>query len=107
MTISIKMEPELRHVLAHIIYAIEANAKGEPAEALYELSQIKGLVFWDTDSGQTVDAREWARSILEDEDDGREELQGQGIEQTPDQSSGARQVMPDVSGEGQGGRQEG
>ena len=61
MPLSIKMEPELRHALAHMIYAIDALAKGEVEEAKFEIESIRGLVFWDSDEGQTADSKEWAR----------------------------------------------
>lgn len=85
MTISIKMEPELRHALAHLIYAVDALAKGDLAEAQYEIESIKGLVFWDSDAGQTVDAREWlARQTSAEENDhgqeGRQEVQPKDVQ---------------------------
>ena len=79
MTISIKMEPELRHVLAHLVYAIQALAKGQPAEALYEIKGFDGLIFWDSDEGQTSDAKEWL-ALTEGDGNGEvhEELQKEG-----------------------------
>ena len=51
--ISVKEQAELRHILAHMIYAIRANAEGHHAEARYEVDQIEGLVFWDDDEAMT------------------------------------------------------
>ena len=53
MKISVKEQAELRHILAHMIYAIRANAEGHHAEAMYEVDQIEGLVFWDDDESMT------------------------------------------------------
>ena len=46
--ITIKREAELRHVLSHVINAIEHLAEGAPESALHELESITGLVFWET-----------------------------------------------------------
>jgi hypothetical protein len=51
--INIKEEPELRHALAHITYAIRALAEGNKAVAVYELDQIESLVFWEDDEHMT------------------------------------------------------
>lgn len=51
--LSIKDEPELRHALAHMYYAIEALAKGHRIEALYELKSIEALIFWEDDDHMT------------------------------------------------------
>lgn len=47
--INIKDHPELRHALAHMHYAIAALAKGNIAEAKYELDSIESLIFWESD----------------------------------------------------------
>ena len=84
MVLSIKMEPELRHVLAHMTYAIESLVKGEHAEAQYEIEEIKSAIFWDSDGGQTADAKEWFAQEIGTEDgkmheeDKTPQLQGQG-----------------------------
>ena len=49
MSQSIKSNAELRHVLSHLSLAISAIAKGNPNEAVYELEQIEGLLFFETD----------------------------------------------------------
>ncbi len=112
MTISIKLEPELRHTLAHMIYAIEALANGEPAEARYELEEIKGLVFWDSEGGQTADAREWLAREQQESDDERdkkgrqvrpEELQDLRTEGRQGQQP---QELPSEKLPGQKGREE-
>ena len=51
--LSIKEHPELRHALAHLYYALEALARGDKSEALYEIRSIEGLIFWDTDEKMT------------------------------------------------------
>lgn len=45
----VKMEPELRHVLAHLYYAIECLAKDCPLGALDNLKSIEGLIMFDGD----------------------------------------------------------
>jgi hypothetical protein len=47
--ISIKMEPELRHVLAHLFYALEAVVKKCPQGAMDNLRCVEGLVFFEGD----------------------------------------------------------
>jgi len=47
--ICIKMEPELRHVLAHIYYAIECLAQNAPIGALDNLKSIEGLLMFEGD----------------------------------------------------------
>ena len=47
---------ELRHVLAHLIYSIEAHLAGCPTTAQYELDSIKELVFWSDDSYEGIEA---------------------------------------------------
>lgn len=58
--ISVKTEAELRHVLAHLYYAIEHLAAEPPRSALatMELKSIEGLVFWD---GGDEDIEAWLR----------------------------------------------
>lgn len=51
--ISIKEQAELRHVLAHIVYAIKALAEGNDNEAIYEVDQVEGLIFWEDDESMT------------------------------------------------------
>jgi len=43
----IKSDPELRHVLAHLIEAIRMSAKGDEKASLYELESIEGLILFD------------------------------------------------------------
>lgn len=47
--ITIKMEPELRHALAHIYYAVEALAHNRPISALDNLRSIESLIMFDGD----------------------------------------------------------
>ena len=82
--IDVKYEPELRHVLAHIIYAIQALNENCPLVAQQELDCIKELVFWADDSNEAIecDLRERAlkqNGTQEEERQGQEdaeELQG-------------------------------
>ena len=55
-TLSIKTEPELRHVLAHIYYSIECLCEEPPCVfgALDNLKSIEGLIMFDGDG-----ARDW------------------------------------------------
>lgn len=46
---TIKKDPELQHVLAHLWNAIDYAARGEPSAAEHELESIAGLIFWDDD----------------------------------------------------------
>lgn len=46
---SIKHDPELRHVLSHLANAIEHLAHGSKDAALHELESIEGLIFWESD----------------------------------------------------------
>lgn len=55
----VKREPELRHVLAHLYYAIDALRQGLPRLALLELQSIEGLVFWGTDDEEV---ERWIRA---------------------------------------------
>lgn len=70
--ISIKSEAELRHALAHIIYAIEALAEDPPCihVAQMEVDSIKELIFWGNDSNEALEAY-----FTEKEQDDGEELQ--------------------------------
>ena len=45
--ILIKQNPELRHVLAHILNALEELAHSRPGSALDELRCVRGLVAWE------------------------------------------------------------
>lgn len=65
---NIKEEPELRHALAHIYYAIEALSNGHAAEALYELKSIEGLVFWDSDDDMTKYTEKWHEKLQKQEE---------------------------------------
>lgn len=79
--ISVKKEPELRHVLAHLYYAIEHLARREPRTmaAWHELKSIEGLVFFD---GDDEDYENWLQTHCvggqknEAQLQGQEELQG-------------------------------
>lgn len=79
MKISVKEQAELRHILAHIIYAIRANADGHAAEAHYEVDQIEGLVFWDSDEDMTKMLEKMQYGKMQQEEEG-EELQEKGKE---------------------------
>ena len=57
----IKMQPELRHALAHIWYAVEALAHGRNVSALAELRSIESLVFFD---GDDSDYEAWLKARL-------------------------------------------
>jgi len=80
MKISVKEQAELRHILAHIIYAIRANAEGHHAEAQYEVDQIEGLVFWDDDEAMTkhIEGIQYGKvqQAEEETNETEEELQG-------------------------------
>ena len=54
--IVIKADPELRHVLSHMILALRALAEGHPRVAQYELQQIEGLVFFESDDDASLEA---------------------------------------------------
>jgi len=47
--ISIKCEPELRHVLIHLFYAVECLAAGCPIGCLDNLRSVEGLLAFDGD----------------------------------------------------------
>jgi len=78
--LSIKDEPELRHALAHMYYAIEALSKGHKKEAAYELRSIEALIFWEDDEHMTAHiegkANEEVQQAKEEKLQGQEELQG-------------------------------
>lgn len=48
----IKDNPELRHFLRHVLYAIEESLLGHKEAALYEIRQIQGMVSWGDDDEQ-------------------------------------------------------
>jgi len=54
--LSIKMEPEIRHVLAHIMFAVECLTKNCPIGAMDNIKSIEGLVMFDGD-----DPKEWEK----------------------------------------------
>jgi len=91
--ISIKMEPELRHVLAHMSYAIEALAKGNLGEAQYEIESIKGLVFWDNDEAMAADAEALFGG---GEEDGGTNKELQGEELQKEGQGGTKKRLPQV-----------
>ena len=47
--VDIKSEPELQHVLAHMLRAIQFCAEGELEAALYECESIESMVTFDGD----------------------------------------------------------
>ncbi len=49
MNTAIKANSELRHVLAHIMNAIEELANGRPKSALHEIEGVESLVFFRGD----------------------------------------------------------
>lgn len=59
---TIKHDAELRHVLSHVIRAIEHLAHGSTDAALHELESIDGLVFFESE--------EEMRAFLEGDYDG-------------------------------------
>ncbi len=46
--ITIKNEPELQHVLGHLMEAVEHLSNGQPGAARIELRSIEGLVKFDS-----------------------------------------------------------
>jgi len=77
--LDIKANPELRHVLAHIIYAIEALCEDPPCRraAMHEIDSIKELVFWGDSSYQAIESDLRKRGYPDEELQGQEELQRQ------------------------------
>ena len=57
-----------------MIYASRANAEGHHAEAMYEVDQIEGLVFWDDDEAMTKHTEDIKYGLHQEEG---KELQGQ------------------------------
>lgn len=55
---SIKLQPELRHVLTHLYYAIEHLIHARPLSAKAELLSVEGLIFFD---GGDDDYESWFR----------------------------------------------
>lgn len=53
--ITIKTEPELRHVLTHIVYAIRALRNGCPRAAEAELLSIEEFILWEDDSDHALE----------------------------------------------------
>lgn len=47
---SIKQNPELRHFLRHVLYAIEELCLGNKKAAQYEIESIKSMVSWNEDN---------------------------------------------------------
>lgn len=76
-TMSIKDEPELRHALAHMYYAIEALSKGHKKEAAYELKSIEALIFWEDDEHMTAHIEGKANEEMQQAE--KEKLQGQEV----------------------------
>ena len=74
-TMSIKDEPELRHALAHMYYAIEALSKGHKKEAAYELKSIEALIFWEDDEHMTAHIEGKANEEMQQAE--KEKLQGE------------------------------
>ena len=54
---TIKADPELQHVLGHLVNAIRYTSQGDHEAARYELDSIEGLVFFDTDEAFVGHAR--------------------------------------------------
>lgn len=52
----VKTEPELRHILAHMMFAIECLIKKCPNGAMDNIKSIEGLVMFDGD-----DPEDWER----------------------------------------------
>jgi hypothetical protein len=50
--IVVKREPELRHIIAHLVCAIREVANGQRLSALDDLASIEGLVFFHTERKQ-------------------------------------------------------
>ncbi len=57
LIITLKQLPEFRHVLAHLMLALEEVAEGHSKAALYELRQCRGMLLWKGDQ----DFRRWVR----------------------------------------------
>lgn len=98
--IDIKDEPELRHALAHITYAIEALADpGGPCirVAQMEIESIKELIFWGDDSNQALEAdlgHRWEQNREEEDLQGQEELQGKEVVQGQGQVLQGQKEVP-------------
>ena len=76
--IDLKAEPELRHVLAHLIGAIEALKEGCPRKAQMEIDSIAELVFFADDDPHLIEAELKARGYgQEDPDEPSTVSQGQ------------------------------
>lgn len=73
--INIKEHPELRHALAHMHYAIAALAKGNLAEAQYELDSIESLIFWESDEAMAGHLKSIGYGQPTDEESTDEKLQ--------------------------------
>ncbi len=69
----VKTEPELRHVLAHLYYAIDHLVADRPIMAMNELKSIEGLVFFDGDDDQY---ESWLQAKLSPKEGSDERLQG-------------------------------
>ncbi len=76
----IKREPELRHVLSHLMNAIEHLAEGATESALHELESISGLVFWE----DTDDMRGYLDGRAPTTQTGEQQEQMHGEEQAAD-----------------------
>lgn len=77
--IDVKSEPELRHALAHLWYAIDALAEGCPKVAQMELQSISSIIFWSDDSNPAIEKylERGCCDDAEEEDEEEKELQGQ------------------------------
>jgi len=78
-TLCIREEPELRHFLAHMVFAVRALVGGNNVLAEYELRQIDSMLEWDDEGDACVE--KWLRARRkngqgQEEEEGREALQG-------------------------------
>ena len=62
-SIRIKDHPQIRHCLAHIMYAIQELAYGNKKTALYELEEIEEFISWGDEDENFVKwcERNWKR----------------------------------------------
>lgn len=54
--ISVKSEPEIRHIFAHLMFAIECLIKNCPNGAMDNIKSVEGLIMFDGD-----DPEDWER----------------------------------------------
>jgi len=70
--LSIKMEPELRHVLAHFYYAIECLIHKQKAGAMDNIKCIEGLIMFDGNDPSDWEKYYYAKLAKERNENGKE-----------------------------------